>query len=191
MDEERDIAKTAVVVKNYNLQRSGSIIDADFLMHENPKVVGEIECKLMAITYEDIGNYDKAEYYWNECISKSEGETSKHINLSDYATFLFNQNRIGEGRNKFNEAQKLTLDNRDDHLYLKADTYLTNAILERTFNFETESKDLIKLSKDNCEKIINKNKRHIMKKQIETSLEKISKLKTNSEEKYVISSNFK
>ncbi len=143
---------------NYNSQRSILMIDADFLIHENYKIVTAIDCSLMATTYNAIGYFQKADHYWRESILKSDNDTLKHINKRDYAAFQFYQNRLKEGRELFINALSIQLGDSDDSWRFTIDTYLTWAKLERSFGEDKEFKRLISRAYETCEKIKHRDK---------------------------------
>jgi hypothetical protein len=50
--------------KNYIRQCGALASDTDFLIKENEKLVTDIDCALIASTFEDLGNIEKATHYW-------------------------------------------------------------------------------------------------------------------------------
>ena len=75
--------------RNYNTQRRTLLNHADFLINENTDLATETDYNLIAINWNIIGNYPKAEQYWKLTIEKSDDLVIKHMNLRGYATFLF------------------------------------------------------------------------------------------------------
>ena len=144
--------------RNYDFQRNAFIIEADFLINENPKVLTAIDCSLVAFTYNELGDYKKAEHYWKESISRAQTKEMKHIHTRDYASFLFQQNRIEQGREKFKKTLSIELNDTDDGWSVLIDTYLLWASAEYFFGHEKEFHQYNDAADALCKKIKNKNK---------------------------------
>jgi tetratricopeptide (TPR) repeat protein len=166
-DEKESTPETILIRKNYNSQRGTLVSNADFLMKENEKLVTDADCELMAMTYDDLGDTEKAEEYWLRAIGHAVSPAQKHLHQRDYAAFLFNNNRLEDGRTFFEKSLTVKLAATDDHVRNIADTYLIWANLERNFNNDAEFKRLIKEAKSACEKIAYKSKNLEMGKLIE------------------------
>lgn len=156
--------------RNYDFQRNTLIMEADFLIHQNPKLLTAIDCSLAAFTYNELRDFKKAEYYYLEAISRSDIKEMKQIHTRDYASFLFQQDRIEEGRAKFNEAIILLDNHNDEDLRTDIDTFLFWASLEFYLGYEKEFKERIKSAKEICTQLKNKNKLGEMKAKIDVSL---------------------
>ncbi|HYG49777.1 MAG TPA: hypothetical protein VD905_02690 [Flavobacteriales bacterium] len=153
-NEEEAVDKIAIR-RNYNLQRSILIVDADFLIHENYKLVTATDCALLAGTYSAIGYIEKADYFWKESIEKTDHAILKHVNMREYASFLFHQNHLEKGRKQFEKALSVALNDSDEELRIVIDTYAMWAKLERAFGEEAECKKLIALARKTGKNIRN------------------------------------
>jgi tetratricopeptide (TPR) repeat protein len=162
-----DIDKITVR-KNYNSQRSILITDADFLIHENYKIVTATDCSLLASTYSAIGYFEKADHFWRESIAKSTNAMLKHINMRDYASFLFQQDHFEKARKQFEKTLHVKLGTSDEELICTIDTYLTWAKLEHSFGEEEAFKKLIGHALEINKKIKHANRQTESKSTIET-----------------------
>lgn len=153
--------------KNYIRQCGALASDADFLIKENQKIVTDIDCSLVASTFDDIGNIEKAEHYWLKAIDLAPSTLQKYVHKSDYASFLFNNNQIEKARNQFESALKLKLPETDDNYGHIAESYLTWAKFELNFNNTPEFKRLLKEATTYSKLIKHKEKREDMKKLID------------------------
>jgi tetratricopeptide (TPR) repeat protein len=186
-EEEGDSPDKVEQRRNYDFQRGAMIMEADFLINENPKVLTAIDCSLTAFTYSELGDFKKAEHYWNESIVRSQTKELKHIHSRDYASFLFQQNRMDQGRKKFKEALAIELNKTDDDLMVVIDTYLLWASAEYFFGNEKDFTQYNDAADEISKKISNRNKCREMKLKIENSrhlsVEKKDKSKNNDTDK--------
>jgi hypothetical protein len=157
-DEKESTADTISILKNYNSQRGTIASNADFLMKENDKLVTDSDCELMAVTFGDIGDLKKSEEYWLQAIRLASNPTQLHLHRRDYAAFLFNHNRVDEGRKLFEQSMKAYTPETDNDVRNVTDTFLIWAKLERNFNNDKGFGDLIKSAYQNCRKIQHKEK---------------------------------
>ncbi|RYG22258.1 MAG: hypothetical protein EOO07_00340 [Chitinophagaceae bacterium] len=161
---------TIKILKNYHSQRGTLISDADFLISQNRKIVTDIDCELMASTYDDLGNNEKAEAYWLDAIKLSANSTQKHIHKRDYANFLFTNNAIEKARDNFESALTLELPDTDDNYAELVHTYLMWAKLAHDFGDGQEFSRLLKQADTACSKIRHQKKRVRMKKLVDKEL---------------------
>jgi tetratricopeptide (TPR) repeat protein len=153
--------------KNYIRQCGTLASDADFLIKENEKLVTDIDCGLIASTFEDLGNVEKATHYWVKAIQLAPNNLQKYAHKCDYASFLFNSNQMEKARKQFENALKLKLPDIDNNYVQIADSYLTWAKLELNFDQKEESKRLLKEAVSYSKLIKHKEKREDMEKLIE------------------------
>jgi tetratricopeptide (TPR) repeat protein len=153
--------------KNYIRQCGALASDAHFLIKENEKLVTDIDCGLIASTYEDVGNTDKAAHYWLKAIDLAPTNLQKYVHKCDYASFLFENNQIEKARKEFESALKLKLPDTDYNYGQLADSYLTWAKLELNFDNKTESKRLLKEATTHSKLIKHKDRREDMAKLID------------------------
>jgi tetratricopeptide (TPR) repeat protein len=153
--------------RNYNTQRRILIAHADYLISTYDKIVTEIDCNIVAIAYSNIGDPNRAEFYWKKTIEKSVSLPIKHMNLRGYASFLFNQGKMESGRNKYREALMIDLPDTDNNRDMISDTYLMWAKSEKSYNNENEANKLIEDASSFCSRIGNKGIRAQRQKQIE------------------------
>ncbi len=157
----------------YNSQRRILVAHADFLILKYDKIVTEIDCNIMAGAYANIGDAQKAEFYWKKTIDKSESGPIKHMNLRGYALFLFRQGKIEVGRSKYKEALLIDLPDNDPTRILTTDTYLMWAAAEKNTNNKSEETKLINDAISTCSRIGNNNSRLQMEKRIKHVTAKI------------------
>jgi hypothetical protein len=117
--------------RNYNTQRRILIAHADYIIRRYNKLSTEIDCNILAGAYANIGDQDKAEYFWQKTIDKSISLPIKHMNLRGFGTFLFNCGKEESGRQMFSKAFILDLAENDDNKILRADTYIMLSDLEK------------------------------------------------------------
>jgi tetratricopeptide (TPR) repeat protein len=157
-DEKESTPEVISIQKNYNSQRGTLASNADFLMKENDKLVTDSDCELMAVTFGDIGDLKKSEEYWLQSIQLSSNDTQLHLHRRDYAAFLFNHNRVEEGRKLFEQSMKADMPETDNDLRNITDTFLIWARLERNFSNDKAVDYLIKSAYEQCHKIQHKEK---------------------------------
>jgi ABC-type dipeptide/oligopeptide/nickel transport system ATPase subunit len=90
-----------------------------------------------------------------------------HSHRCDYASFLFSYNRIEKGRELFESALAVKMEDDDNTLRHIADTCLIWAEPEKSFNNEKEFKRLIKEAYAYAERIQHKEKSFKMTKLID------------------------
>jgi hypothetical protein len=162
--------KLTKIWKNYSAQQGTLAANANFLIRENEKIVTDIDCELMASTFDDLGNTEKADYYWLKAIKMAPNNLQKYAHKRDFASFLFNNNQEEKGRMQFEEALKLQLPNTDVNYSQITDSYLTWARLELDFDNQMEFKRLLKEATSHCKLIKNQQKRQDMEKLISAVL---------------------
>lgn len=165
-DEKESSPETIRIRKSYNSQRGTLVSGADFLIHENMKIITSADCELMAMTYDDIGDTQKAEEYWLLAVDHARNETQKHLHLRDYAAFLFDNNREKDSRQYFEQAVHADIRQTDDDLRMLADTFLMWAGLEKNLGEEKEFHRLINEAKTACKAIKHKAKNREMSRLI-------------------------
>jgi Tfp pilus assembly protein PilF len=87
----------------------------------------------LADTYVAVGDIEKAEYYWLKTIEKTKSNALRVMNLRGYGIFLFHNEKIELGRQKFDEAQRIELPVNDENRVMKIDTCLMLCDLEIEF----------------------------------------------------------
>lgn len=167
-DDKEITPENVSIRKSYNSQRGALVANADFLFKENPKLVTDADCELMALTYDDLGDTKQAQHYWRQAIDLAhKNNTQCHLHLRDYASFLFNNNQCDEARKQFEKALTINMDDTDDDARYVTDTYLIWATLEKNFDNNKEFKRLITNAYEQCKKIKHKQKGTEMKKLID------------------------
>lgn len=156
--------------RSYNTQKRTLLHHAEFLINENSKITTDVDYMVMAINWNIIGNYPKAETYYKLGIEKADDLVIRHLNLRSYASFLFMQGNMPLGRNKYKEALELRLPDTENVKRTVADTYLMWARVEREFKFYSEAAILLALAKNSCERISHTR----MKKEVENQIELFS-----------------
>jgi hypothetical protein len=179
LNEKEETPGTLATRKNYNTQLGTLIADADFLIHENMKIVTDIDCSLMASTYYDLGVLQKAEYYWKQCMSRGHTPLQKLIATRDYAAFLYNCNRQEEGRKQFIRAMMFKPGGNDHNWRVIADSYLLWAKAEQSLGNEKEFERLMQLAYNSCDKIRHLDKYNSLKKQLDESKRPVRHKKAN------------
>jgi len=160
-DDKESTPENILIRKNYNSQRGTLASAADFLIKENEKLITNADYELMAITYDDLGDIRKADEYWKQAIKHAANPAQLHIHQRDYASFLFDNNQLEQGRKLFERSLTVKL---------SADTYLMWAMLEKNFNNEKEFNRLIKEAYQQCKKIQHKEKSLEMSRLIDKSV---------------------
>jgi tetratricopeptide (TPR) repeat protein len=181
-NNEEENQGTLATRKNYNTQRGTLVADADFLMHEKMNIVTALDCALMASTFYDLGNFEKAAYYWRQCLGRCRNPEDHFVYTRDYASFLFNCNRIEEARKQFSQAFKFNLEENDDNRRLISDSYLLWAKFEQSFSYEKEFEKLMKCADEECEKIEHSGKYDEMKKLLKEAMKQNGSRKIKSED---------
>jgi tetratricopeptide (TPR) repeat protein len=169
-DDKESTPENILIRKNYNSQRGTLASAADFLIKENEKLITNADYELMAITYDDLGDIRKADEYWKQAIKHAANPAQLHIHQRDYASFLFDNNQLEQGRKLFERSLTVKLSATDDELRYVADTYLMWAMLEKNFNNEKEFNRLIKEAYQQCKKIQHKEKSLEMSRLIDKSI---------------------
>ena len=136
--------------RNYNSQRRVLIAHADFLVSKYDNIATEIDCNILAGAYATIGDIEKAEHYWNKTVDKSVSKPIRVMNLRGFGTFLFNNEKIEQGRKCFSEALSLDLAENDENRVLRIDTCLMLYNLENEFG----SKEKYEVSLTNAMEIL-------------------------------------
>jgi tetratricopeptide (TPR) repeat protein len=157
-NEKESTPENTLVRKNYNSQRGTLVSGADFLIKENERLITDVDCELMALTYDDLGEIKKAEEYWLQAIKHAPSPVQLHMHQRDYASFLFGNNQMAKARALFEKALSVKLSETDDDSRYVADTYLIWAQLEKNFDHENEFSRLIKEAYEQCKKIKHKEK---------------------------------
>jgi tetratricopeptide (TPR) repeat protein len=158
LEDETKSFQTSKMLDNYNAQRGTLVSDADFLINQNQKIVTDIDCKLMALTYNDLGNNNLSEKYWKKAISLSPTEAQKHSNISSYANYLFSNNEIEKATAQFERALKIKLSSTDNDHKQTVETYLAWAKMAKDFGDEKEFKRLLNEGMVYSKEIRNKEK---------------------------------
>lgn len=158
LEDETKSFQSARMLENYNAQRGTLASDADFLINQNDKIVTDIDCKLMALTYNDLGDNDRAEKYWKKAISLAPTNSQKHANIRSYASFLFANNRHEDATAQFERALKVKLTSTDDDHKQLVETFLSWAKMARDFDDQKEFLRLVKEATVHAEHIRNKEK---------------------------------
>lgn len=166
-DEKESTPEIVRIRKNYNSQRGTLVSGADFLMNENHKIITDADCELMAMTYDDIGDTQKAGKYWLLAIRHARTPTQTHLHQRDYAAFLFDNNREEDGRRYFKKSMDADIHNTDDNLRCLADTCLIWAGLEKNFGNTKVFHQLIAEARDTCANIKHRTKKLEMQKLID------------------------
>jgi hypothetical protein len=169
-DEKESTPELLNIRKNYNSQRGTLASGADFLIKENEKLLTDADCELMAITFDDVGDIQKARQYWLKAIALAQNPAQKHLHQRDYAAFLYNSNQIEQGRQLFETSLQAGLSQTDDELRYLCDTFLMWAQLEYNFGSKAEFKRLINEAKVKCGMIKHKAKKGEMGKLIKDTL---------------------
>lgn len=167
-DTKNDFTNEIIELRrSYNTQRKALLIHADFLINENPELATDTDYNIMANNWNIVGNYPKAEQYWQMTIQKSDDLVIKHMNLRGYAIFLFFQGNMPSGRSKFNEALELRLPDTENVKKTISDTYVMWARIEKNFKFYSEAQRLLELAKNSCERISHMRIKNEVEKQIQ------------------------
>ncbi|HEY9259398.1 hypothetical protein [Chitinophaga sp.] len=119
--------------RRYNSQRRVLIAHGDFLILRYDSLATEIDCNILASAYANIGDQDKAEYFWQKAVDKSVSLPIKLMNLRGFGLFLFSHNKVELGRQMFNEAVSLGLTSNDENKAILNDTYLMLCDVEKEF----------------------------------------------------------
>jgi len=133
--KDTDFNSEAIILlrRNYNSQRRVLIAHADFLVEKYGNVATEIDCNILAGAYATIGDIEKAEDYWKKTVSKSVSKSILVMNMRGFGAFLFNNEKIEQGRKCFSEALSLDLSANDGNRELQIDTCLMLCDLENEF----------------------------------------------------------
>lgn len=154
----------------FNSQRRYLVNHAEYLLNQIPHLATDIDCNIIASAFNSIGDYDKANKFWQLCIEKSPNETIKSMNLRGYARFLYFQGNAQLGRRTYEESLQLNLPDTDNIRQIKSDTYLMWALTESDFRFTDEAKRLFEQAKVACERIGHKQMKKEMMERINNSM---------------------
>ncbi len=160
--------------RNFNAQRSYLTTHAEFLMEEIQDLVNDIDCNIMAVAFNFIGEFEKANQYWEKCINITKSNTIKSMHLRGYANFLFYQDTPQLARKKYQESLEIQLSDTDRIRKIKTDTLLMWAQTEGEFQFWDEARRLIKQAKAACQRIGHLGMQKEMLNRIESFEEKIN-----------------
>src|SRR5262249_17341163 len=106
----------------------------DYLANKIPNMVTPYEWMVIATSLDDIGDLDQAEkYFKNAFLSHSRNDFEKIILARQYASFLFRNSRIEDGRRLFSFAVNLITGNVPRHIIYRADTFERWARAEADF----------------------------------------------------------
>jgi len=119
--------------RHCNSQRRVLIAHADFLVERYDNIATEIDCNILAGAYATIGDIEKSEHYWKKTVDKSISNSIRVMNLRGFGTFLFNNEKVEQGRKYFSEALSLELSTNDENRALRIDTCLMLCDLENEF----------------------------------------------------------
>jgi tetratricopeptide (TPR) repeat protein len=168
-EENGNIPESLNMRKSYNSQRGTLASVADFLIKENEKLVTDADCELMALTYDDLGEVDRAKEYWERAIELASNASQKSRHQRDYAAFLFSNNEEKKARDLFHSTTHQASEDTDRDLSDLCVVYVTWADLERDFGNDKEYKNLHTSAKNYCKKIRNAGKRETMNQLLDHS----------------------
>lgn len=123
----------------YNTQRRYLASHAEYLVEQIPEIATDIDYNLLAGAFHAIGDYDKAQRYWELCVVTSSSEVIRAMNLRGFARFMFFQGNPQLGRKKYQESLELNLPDTDNIRRDRADSYSMWAKTEYDFGFTDEA----------------------------------------------------
>lgn len=123
----------------HNAQRRYLAKHAEYMISHIPDLSTDIDYNMLAQAFRSIGDYDKAQKYWELCVAKSESELILAMNLRGYANFLFFQGNPQLGRKKYQESLELPLPDTDNVRRDRTDTYAMWARVEMDFGYKGEA----------------------------------------------------
>lgn len=164
--------------RNYNAQRRYLTAHAEFLMEEIEHLISDIDCNIMAVAFNLIGEYSKANHYWEKCINVTESDVIKSMNLRGYASFLFYQGAPQLGRKKYQESLEIQLPDTDNIRRHTTDTLLLWAQTESDFQYWDEASRIIRQARAHCQRIGHLGMRKEMLERIEPFEARVSENQT-------------
>jgi len=92
----------------FNYQINSLARLAVYISEQIPRLVTDIEYATIADAFGWTGDQQKARQYWEVSISNSRDKYYEIINRRDYANVLFTFGSVGEGRDQYEKALKLS-----------------------------------------------------------------------------------
>jgi tetratricopeptide (TPR) repeat protein len=139
--------------RNYNTQRRLLITHCDMIMKMDGKMATEIDCCLIAMAFESVGDNELAKNYWEKAIERSFSPSTKHMNLRGFGAFCFYSGEVDEGRRLFEDSFKIKMNDGDSTYGLLTDSYLSLARLENDFGTKVEYEKTLNKAMDTWYKI--------------------------------------
>lgn len=152
--------------RNYNSQRRILVAHGDFIATKYKNAATDIDCNILAFALSTIGDLERAEHYWEECVLKSKSNPIKLMNLRGFAMFLFRIGKFDQARIKFSEANSIELPDNDDNNEFIADTFCMAASCEKSINNKMMVDKNIENAMIYCNKIVNLSKQAKVRSQI-------------------------
>jgi tetratricopeptide (TPR) repeat protein len=123
----------------HNSQRRYLANHAEYLVRQIPDLATDIDYNMLAQAFRSIGDYDKAQQYWELAVAKSESPVIRAMNLRGHGSFLFFQGNPQLGRKKYQESLEIPLPDTDNVRRDRADTYAMWARVELDFGYKGEA----------------------------------------------------
>jgi tetratricopeptide (TPR) repeat protein len=143
----------------YNSQRRYLANHAEYLAAQIPALVSDIDYSVLAVAFDAIGDYDRAQKHWENCVSASPSAPLLAMNLRGFARFLFFQGNAQLGRKKYHESLEVELPDTDNIRQIRADTYAMWAKTEMDFGYEQEARRLKEQAISTAKRIAHKGMR--------------------------------
>jgi tetratricopeptide (TPR) repeat protein len=150
--------------RNYGSQRRYLANHGEFLAAQIPELTSDIDCIVLAAAFDSVGDYVRAQKFFELAIEKSPTNALRMWNLRGLARFWFNQGNAQRGRKTYEEALQLQLPDTDGIRYNVADTYLLWSRTEDEYGYRDEAKRVRKLGQQAAARIGNSLTRENMRK---------------------------
>lgn len=130
----------------YNSQRSHWANQAEYLISQSPSVANRVDYNILAVSFDSVGDYERAQMHWKNCLQSSATDSILAMHLRGYARFLFYQGNADLGRKMYEESTQIQLPATDNNRRIKADTYAMWSKVEKEFGYNEEAKRLLEKS---------------------------------------------
>lgn len=135
------------------MQRRYLADHAEYLAKQIPTLVSDIDYNVLAVAFDAIGDYEKAQVHWESCVRSSVSDPIRAMNLRGFARFLFFQGNTQLGRKKYAESLEIDLPDTDNVRRLRADTYALWARVEMEFGYAEEARRLASQARSTAQRI--------------------------------------
>ena len=146
-EAERHTPTVNAMFSFFNDQRRFLARQAVFLAEQIPEHVTDVEYGLIARAFDNMGDQTLADLYWQKCVSVSQGDYARGLNLRGYAAYQFGQGSYVEARRSYAASIGANAGDSDRARHTVGETYMRWAVNEVENGFKTESESLFERSK--------------------------------------------